>query len=191
MKESCPSRFPPRSLSSNRAIRRLTCFTDAMVRFRFIKSLQSIFLIASVLVSTPEPQTPGSYPAASTPEFAPIVVHIAYSLRSPVDGLEFVLPNDSYPFVSVYQLYFDSFLTNFQRVPHAYTTPSSPDSARCWVPCLDNLWEKSTWEFEFVVPRYLEERVVLQDEDDTCDAIPTIVVCSGDLIEQVLRLIKS
>lgn len=35
------------------------------------------------------------------------------------------------------------------------------------------------------MPRYLEEHAILQDEDDICDAIPTIVVCSGDLIEQV------
>jgi len=66
-----------------------------------------------------------------------------------------------------------------------YTTPSSPDSARCWVPCIDNLWEKCTWEFEFVVPRYLEERDIRPDEDEVSDAMPTIVVCSGDLVEQV------
>lgn len=76
-----------------------------------------------------------------------------------------------------------------KRIPHAYTTPSSPDSARCWVPCLDSLYEKCTWEMEFVVPRYLEERQsnVLDDgeQEDIPDASPTIVVCSGDLLEQV------
>jgi len=50
-------------------------------------------------VATPEPQTPGY--SQMNPEFAPIVVHIAYSLRNPVDGFEFVIPNDSYPFVRV------------------------------------------------------------------------------------------
>ncbi len=76
-----------------------------------------------------------------------------------------------------------------KRVPHAYTTPSSPDAARCWVPCVDNLWEKCTWEFEFVVPRYLEERESRNgdgDEDEVADAIPTLVVCSGELVEQVM-----
>lgn len=76
-----------------------------------------------------------------------------------------------------------------QRVPHMYTTPSSPDAARCWVPCVDNLWEKCTWEFEFVVPRHLElqdshsypEDEEGQQEEDN----PTIVICSGELIEQV------
>jgi len=69
--------------------------------------LASIFLITFIPVSTPEPQTPGSSPSAL--EFAPIVVHIAYSLRDPIDGLEFVFPNDSYPFVSFHSSYFTSF----------------------------------------------------------------------------------
>lgn len=121
-------------------------------------------------VATPEPQTPGYAQAqTSIPEFSPITINVTYSLRNPVDGFEFVLPTDLYPF----------------RVPHAYTTPSSPDSARCWVPCLDNLWEKCTWEFEFIVPRYLEERDVHRDDDELNDASPTIVVCSGELVEQV------
>jgi transcription initiation factor TFIID subunit 2 len=50
---------------------------------------------------------------------------------------------------------------------------------------LDNLWEKCTWEFEFVVPRYLEERDVIGDDDDINDTTPTVVVCSGELGEQV------
>jgi transcription initiation factor TFIID subunit 2 len=76
-----------------------------------------------------------------------------------------------------------------QRVPHMYTTPS-PDAARCWVPCLDNLFDKCTWDFEFVVPSFLEERdeplgILDDDLDDVDDRNRTIVVCSGDLIEQV------
>ncbi|KIJ22155.1 hypothetical protein PAXINDRAFT_6271 [Paxillus involutus ATCC 200175] len=127
-------------------------------------------------VATPEPQTPGpsSQTPAPGPEFMPIVVHIGYSLRNPVDGIQFVLPTDAYP----------------HRVPHAYTTPSSPDAARGWVPCLDNLWEKCTWEFEFVVPRYLEEPDLAHRNDDgefeeLQESMPTVVVCSGDLVEQV------
>ncbi|KAJ6520284.1 hypothetical protein C8R45DRAFT_55863 [Mycena sanguinolenta] len=118
-------------------------------------------------VATPEPQTPGASASQAVPEFAPISINIAYSLRNPVDGFQFVFPTDSYPF----------------RVPHAYTTPSSPDAARCWVPCIDNLWEKCTWEFEFVVPRYLEDISV--EDDEPTDASPTLVVCSGELVEQV------
>jgi len=127
--------------------------------------------------ATPEPQTPGismTQTSSATPEFAPITVTIVYSLRNPVDGIQFVIPTDSYPF----------------RVPHVYTTPSSPDAARCWVPCLDSLFEKSTWDFEFVVPSFLEERdealdLLDDDLDYADDRNRTIVVCSGDLVEQV------
>ncbi|OCH90063.1 hypothetical protein OBBRIDRAFT_793679 [Obba rivulosa] len=122
--------------------------------------------------ATPEPQTPGPnfQNSLPVPEFVPIVVNIAYSLRKPVDGIQFVVPTDAYPY----------------RVPHVYATPSSPDAARCWVPCVDNLWEKCTWEFEFVVPRYLEQGNELEDEDyGHEDENPTVVVCSGELIEQV------
>ncbi|KAG7099822.1 hypothetical protein E1B28_001631 [Marasmius oreades] len=119
--------------------------------------------------ATPEPQTPGpqSQPGHVVTEFSPIVVKIMYSLRNPVDGLEFVSATETQPY----------------RVPHMYTTPSCPDAARCWVPCVDSLWEKCTWEFEFVVPRYLEEHESY--EDDPSDLSPTVVVCSGELVEQV------
>ncbi|KAH9929687.1 uncharacterized protein B0H18DRAFT_995740 [Fomitopsis serialis] len=123
--------------------------------------------------ATPEPQTPGpmSQPALPVPEFSPITVNIAYSVRNPADGLQFVLPTDTYPY----------------RVPHVYTTPSCPDAARCWVPCIDNVWEKCTWEFEFVVPRYLEQRedTPMNDEEPLEGDSPTVVVCSGELVEQV------
>lgn len=52
---------------------------------------------------------------------------------------------------------------------------------------MDNLWEKCTWEFEFVVPRYLEQREATPDEEDEPrdGDYPTVVVCSGELVEQV------
>ncbi|KAF7302593.1 Transcription initiation factor TFIID subunit 2 [Mycena chlorophos] len=120
-------------------------------------------------VATPEPSTPGpsSQSTQAASEFAPIAINIAYSLRNPVDGFQFVVPTQSYPY----------------RVPHVYTTPSSPDAARCWVPCVDNVKDKCTWEFEFVVPRYLED--VPLDDSAPPDANPTLVVCSGELVEQV------
>jgi hypothetical protein len=74
-------------------------------------SCRVILIAFRITVSTPEPQTPGFYPTSlSIPEFAPIVVHIAYSLRNPVDGLEFVLPNDSHPFVNSFSI--DHFLSS-------------------------------------------------------------------------------
>ncbi|KAJ3830293.1 hypothetical protein F5880DRAFT_1516515 [Lentinula raphanica] len=130
-------------------------------------SLKPTGIVNSALndFSTPEPQ---AQPSQQVTEFTPIVVKIIYSLRNPAEGIQFVRPTESHPY----------------RVPHVYTTPSCPDAARCWVPCIDSFWEKCTWEFEFVVPRYLEERDLSQ-EDDPNDAIPTVVVCSGELVEQV------
>ncbi|KZT08630.1 uncharacterized protein LAESUDRAFT_45791 [Laetiporus sulphureus 93-53] len=123
--------------------------------------------------ATPEPQTPGLNAQATlpVPEFVPININIIYSMRNPADGIQFVIPTDAYPY----------------RVPHVYTTPSSPDAARCWVPCVDNLWEKCTWDFEFVVPRYLEQRESAPEDDGELleGDNPTIVVCSGELVEQV------
>ncbi|KAH9968683.1 TATA-binding protein associated factor Taf2 [Russula dissimulans] len=123
--------------------------------------------IAASEAATPEPQTPGTS-ALPTLEFAPLIVHIEYSVRNPADGLTFVRPSDAYPY----------------RVPHVYTTPSSPDAARCWVPCIDSLWERCTWDFEFVVPRSLEDSPTALDEDAQSEH-PTLVICSGELVEQV------
>ncbi|KAL1740041.1 hypothetical protein HDZ31DRAFT_15269, partial [Schizophyllum fasciatum] len=117
---------------------------------------------------TPEPPTPGGAHAQNASEHAPIVINIAYSLRNPAHGFQFVLPTDAHPY----------------RVPHCYTTPSSPDNARCWVPCVDNVWERCTWEIEIVVPRYLEE-IDPDDENGENSANPTVVICSGELVEQV------
>ncbi|RDX51973.1 hypothetical protein OH76DRAFT_1400878 [Lentinus brumalis] len=124
--------------------------------------------------ATPEPQTPGQQGnhALPVPEFTPIQVKIYYSLKNPADGIQFVQPSESYQ----------------TRVPHVYTTPSSPDAARCWVPCVDNLWEKCTWDFEFVVPRSLEQHDALSDEEeeeDSTEEYPTVVICSGELVEQI------
>ncbi|KAI9057062.1 hypothetical protein FKP32DRAFT_1598551 [Trametes sanguinea] len=124
--------------------------------------------------ATPEPQTPGHLTQAAHPvtEYKQIEITITYSLRNPADGVQFVLPSDAYP----------------TRVPHVYTTPSSPDAARCWVPCIDNLWEKCAWDFEFVVPRSLEQHDPASDDEDEPeegDEYPTVVICSGELVEQV------
>ena len=56
----------------------------------------------SPIDGTPEPQTRASSLApTATTEFAPLVVHVEYSLRNPVDGVEFVMPTDAYPYVSI------------------------------------------------------------------------------------------
>ncbi|KAI5999076.1 hypothetical protein EDD15DRAFT_2400825 [Pisolithus albus] len=90
--------------------------------------------------ATPEPRTPGpSFQTTTSPEFIPIVVHINYSLRNPIDGIQSVLPTDAYPYI-------------------------------------DNPWEKCMQEFEFVLPRYLEDPDPLQRTND----LDFVVVCTGD-----------
>jgi len=56
-------------------------------------------VLSQSVAATPEPQAQGQSSQAA-PEYAPIVVNIAYSLRNPVDGFEFVVPTDAYPYVS-------------------------------------------------------------------------------------------
>lgn len=52
----------------------------------------------SRVAATPEPQTPGhpSQQSLPVPEFIPILVHIKYSIKNPADGVQFVLPSESY-----------------------------------------------------------------------------------------------
>lgn len=75
------------------------------------------------------------------------------------------------------------------------------------MPCVDSLWERCTWEFEFVVPKTLayqddqeeeeeegrdqpqqddqEEDEDDDDDEDGEDESEVVAICSGDLIEQV------
>lgn len=94
----------------------------------------------------------------ATSDYAPITVRIYYSLAQSCEALQIVLPTQEAPY----------------RVPHLFTTPACPDFSRCWVPCIDSLWERCTWELEFVVPKEVEGE-------------PVVVVGSGDLVEQVIH----
>lgn len=65
-------------------------------------------------------------------EFSPIVVNVAYSLRNPVDGVEFVLPSDNHPYVSLCSFHFTLMLKSFCRgyltcIPHLH--PQMPQGA--------------------------------------------------------------
>jgi transcription initiation factor TFIID subunit 2 len=53
-----------------------------------------------------------------------------------------------------------------------YLSPTAYDSARVWTPCLDSLWDRCTWEIEFIVPATIYGCTIL-------------VVSSGELLEQV------
>lgn len=64
-----------------------------------------------------------------------------------------------------------------------FLSPTTSDAARIWTPCVDNLWERCTWELEFIVPRYVEGGEPRGDND----AFPTMVAASGELQEQVSK----
>ncbi|KAK8849657.1 hypothetical protein IAR55_004992 [Kwoniella newhampshirensis] len=101
--------------------------------------------------------------------FAPIHVQIDYQLvlgGSVVEGIVFRRPGDG---------------GDEYQIPHMFLSPTTYDAARIWTPCVDSLWERCTWELEFIVPRYLE------GGDSTSDdaACPVMVISSGELMEQI------
>jgi transcription initiation factor TFIID subunit 2 len=126
---------------------------------------------------TPDAFTPNTAALSKEPEFEPIVLFIEYELRHPREGLQFVGLSEN----------------ESERIPHVYTTASSDDAARCWIPCVDSLWERCTWELEFAVPRTLafEEDSADADIGSRRDEFPVSVVASGELLEQVVHPFNS
>nr|XP_019009377.1 transcription initiation factor TFIID subunit 2 [Kwoniella pini CBS 10737]OCF48158.1 transcription initiation factor TFIID subunit 2 [Kwoniella pini CBS 10737] len=101
--------------------------------------------------------------------FAPIQVQIDYQLvlgGDVVEGIVFKRPGDA---------------DDDSQIPHMFLSPTTYDAARIWTPCVDSLWERCTWELEFIVPRYLEGGEPEPNEE----AYPVMVVSSGELMEQV------
>jgi transcription initiation factor TFIID subunit 2 len=58
------------------------------------------------------------------------------------------------------------------------------DAARCWVPCVDSLWERCTWELILSVPRILSYEQET-DQGIEVEEFPIVCVASGELVEQV------
>lgn len=109
-------------------------------------------------------RVPGSADGAEE-EFAPITVRVDYVLEDVQEAIQVVVPTAEAPY----------------RVPHLYTRPTGPNSARCWVPCLDSLWDRCTWELEFVVPRTLATDA---PGDEPADVL---VVATGELTEHAVH----
>lgn len=114
--------------------------------------------------------------------YTPISIGIEYELLNPKSGFNFVCDGDD------------------KRLWHAYTTNSDYHvSTSSWVPCIDNLWERSTWLIEVSIPRTIKDigksgkdtdQTKQQDEhegdehDDDDDDDPDnedLVVCTGDM----------
>ncbi|KAF8323748.1 hypothetical protein DL93DRAFT_8248 [Clavulina sp. PMI_390] len=81
-----------------------TAFSEADEGELSIALPPSLLPVPRSVPSEPKEGTPStsnpSRQSNSTSEFAPISVLIHYSMRSPSNGLEFVLPTDAYPYVS-------------------------------------------------------------------------------------------
>jgi transcription initiation factor TFIID subunit 2 len=129
--------------------------------------------------STSVPATPGPDNDAPTPggpsaavsapgEANAITIRINYSLSNPADAIQLIRPTAEAPW----------------RQVHMYTSPTCSDYARCWVPCVDSLWERNTWEFQYVVPRRLAEGPADEDSEGG-ESYDCVVISTGDLVEQV------
>lgn len=58
-----------------------------------------------------------------------------------------------------------------------------PGSTRAWLPCIDSISERCTWDMEFIVPQRISSYTstdTLLDEDEEM-----LVVCCGEVVEQV------
>ncbi|KAK0545629.1 hypothetical protein OC861_005196 [Tilletia horrida] len=141
----------------------------------------------------PEPLTSQS---ASAVEYAPITIRIHYTLSNITEALRFVKAGDAAGASSATH----SLRSAAQSRPsstHIYTEPTCGDWARCWVPCVDSLWERCTWELSFTVPTNISSSGSPSSTaaiDPRNRAIPSqstgppvTVVCTGDLVEEAVH----
>ncbi|KAG1173845.1 hypothetical protein G6F70_005514 [Rhizopus microsporus] len=114
-------------------------------------------------------------PPETEPVYAFLTVRIEYTLEDPRNGIVYVQKDDE---IAPY------------RSNHMYTVNQPlPGSTRSWLPCVDRISERCTWDMEFIVPRKESGNTIPEydgegafDEEDCM-----MVVCSGDLIEQVIH----
>ncbi|CAO3608282.1 unnamed protein product [Cunninghamella blakesleeana] len=105
--------------------------------------------------------------------YAPILIRIDFKLEDPRAGIVFVEPDDD---VAPY------------RSHHLYTVNQPlPGATRAWLPCIDRIGERCTWDMEFVVPRRMGVNSMDIETDTTYDEDATVVVCSGEMVEQVIH----
>ncbi|CAG8525045.1 4258_t:CDS:10, partial [Acaulospora morrowiae] len=92
-------------------------------------------------------------------EWVPIVVRVEYTLEKPKAGVHFKLPDN------------DKEIFKPQWDPYMFTINSpTPGAARCWVPCLDRIRDRCTWDFFITV-----------SDVEGFDKI--MVACSGNLVK--------
>lgn len=123
--------------------------------------------------------------------FSSITVSVDFTINEIRDGMQFCGWNDG-----------------DLQYPHAYSQNSVPGSACCLFPCLDAIDSRSTWEISIKCPRTIgdafkpfsspsltngtngvevsqEEADWLQSFSDEEKALDLVVVCSGDMTDEV------
>ncbi|KAK9477057.1 hypothetical protein V1514DRAFT_364109 [Lipomyces japonicus] len=101
--------------------------------------------------------------------FVPLTVVVEFTVKDPVMGLNFI-SNKGYDYV------------------YTYSNPFSV-STSSWLPCVDGIWERCTWEFEITAPNTLgdinrHDSSSATDNNDEVSERDMIVVCTGDLQQE-------
>ncbi|KAI8088239.1 hypothetical protein BDF21DRAFT_378346 [Thamnidium elegans] len=126
--------------------------------------------------SDPEKPTLTTEPAEPVePTYSSLVIRIEYTLDDPRNGVVFVQKDDE---IAPY------------RSNHVYTVNQPlPGATRSWLPCIDNIADRCTWDMEFIVPRKDEGAIVPEyDGEGAFDEVDgMVVVCSGEVLEQVIH----
>lgn len=143
------------------------------------------------------PLTPfGNFPPAPQGklQYKPLTIKIWFKSVDPAFGIRFVNHDDP------------------TRFPHAYTINHPvPCSTSLWCPCLDGIWERSTWEISVSIPKSTDAvsrrqadhstAVVFEEEQNLAhgkrngpervrhrneakEAIDMSVICAADFVEE-------
>jgi len=112
-------------------------------------------------------------------KYYPIIIRIEYELVDPSSGVYFNMPD---PEAAPY------------RYPHMYTY-NQCGFARLWLPCIDKLQERCTWEMEYIVAKTVRPQMLdnsfLDEDDEDDDEAELTVVSSGELVEQIIHPLDS
>jgi transcription initiation factor TFIID subunit 2 len=130
---------------------------------------------ASTRGTTPSNTTPQPAEESTEPIYNTITVRIEYTLEDPRNGVVFVQKDDE---IAPY------------RSNHVYTVHQPlPGATRSWLPCIDRVSERCTWDMEFIVPRKEQGMTVPEyDGEGSFEEVDgMVVVCSGDVLEQVIH----
>ncbi|TPX45428.1 hypothetical protein SeLEV6574_g03876 [Synchytrium endobioticum] len=114
----------------------------------------------------------GNVPVA----YKPFKMRIYYSLMNPKAGIQCVMPVLDIPPLS-------------HRWPHMFTC-SEWEASRLWMPCAQKTYSRSTWDFEFHIPRTVRDALPQSMHSAFSeDALSRkmLLVCSGELVEQCMH----